>query len=82
MIVCVLLVSNSRGCCLATPGDHEAAPSWSPGAARQHPREFDTNNTHTIMFDPLINICEILLHNRQLVVITHELIYGVWAAHH
>ena len=21
--------------------------------ARQHPREFDTNNTHTIMFDPL-----------------------------
>ena len=25
----------------------------SPGAARQHPREFDTNNTHTIMFDPL-----------------------------
>ena len=26
---------------------------WSPGAARQHPREFDTNNTHTIMTDPL-----------------------------
>ena len=25
MIVCVLLVSNSRGCCLATPGDHEGA---------------------------------------------------------
>ena len=23
--------------------------------ARQHPREFDTNNTHTIMFDPLNN---------------------------
>ena len=23
MIVCVLLVSNSRGCCLAAPGDHE-----------------------------------------------------------
>ena len=23
--------------------------------ARQHPLEFDTNNTHTIMFDPLIN---------------------------
>ena len=57
MIVCVLLVSNSLG-------------------ARQHPREFDTNNTlvcsssqlaptwdvkqsnntHTIMFDPLNNI--------------------------
>ena len=32
---------------------YRAAPSWSPGAARQHPREFDTNNTHTIMFDPL-----------------------------
>ena len=30
-----------------------AAPSWSLGAARQLPREFDTNNTHTIMFDPL-----------------------------
>ena len=30
-----------------------AATSWSPGAARQHPREFDTNNTHTTMFDPL-----------------------------
>ena len=27
------------------------------------------------------NICEILLYKRQLVVITHELIYGVWAAH-
>ena len=26
------------------------------------------------------NICEILLYNRQLVVITHELIYGVRAA--
>ena len=25
MIVCVLLVSNSRGCCLAAPGDHEGA---------------------------------------------------------
>ena len=24
-IVCVLLVSNSRGCCLAAPGDHECA---------------------------------------------------------
>ena len=28
------------------------------------------------------NICEILLYNRQLVVITHELIYGFRAAHH
>ena len=25
MVVCVLLVSNSRGCCLAAPGDHEGA---------------------------------------------------------
>ena len=25
MIMCVLLVSNSRGCCLAAPGDHEGA---------------------------------------------------------
>ena len=31
---------------------HDAMSSWSPGAARQHLREFDTNNTHTIMFDP------------------------------
>ena len=31
-----------------------AAPSWSPGTPKQHPRElFDTNNTRTIMFDPL-----------------------------
>ena len=28
------------------------------------------------------NICEIFLYNRQLVAITHQLIYGVWAAHH
>ena len=32
---------------------YRAAPSWSPCAARKHPREFDTNNTHKIMFDPL-----------------------------
>ena len=25
MILCVLLVSNSWGCCLAAPGDHEGA---------------------------------------------------------
>ena len=25
---------------------------WSPGTGRQHPWEFDTNITHTIMFDP------------------------------
>ena len=50
MIVCVLLMSNSirrsRG----------SSPSDLP-AARQHPREFDTNNTHTIMFDPIITWC-------------------------
>ena len=42
MIVCVLLVSNSLGCCLAAPGDHE-------GAAYLQGREFDINNTHTII---------------------------------
>ena len=56
MIVCVLLVSNSRGCCLAAPGDHEGAAREIAPAARQHPREFDTNNTHTIMFDPDYNM--------------------------
>ena len=45
MIVCVLLVSNSRG----------HSPSDRP-AARQHPREFDTNNAHTIMFDTDYNM--------------------------
>ena len=44
MIVCALL--SRRGAIT------QAAPSWSPGTARQHPREFHTNNTHTIMFDP------------------------------
>ena len=33
-----------------------AAPSWSLAATRQHPREFDTNITHTIMFDPDYNM--------------------------
>ena len=56
MIVCVLLVSNSRGCHLAAPGDHEGAALGDRPAARQHLREFDTNNTHTIMFDPDYNI--------------------------
>ena len=41
MIVWVLLVSNSLGCCLAA------------GRSLEHPWEFDTNNTHEIMFDPL-----------------------------
>ena len=60
MIVCVLLLRellprdrpvrrhNTLGRLTPT-----AAPSWSPGTTRQHPREFDTNNTHTIIFDPL-----------------------------
>ena len=30
MIVCVLLVSNSRGCCLVAPGITRAQPEWSP----------------------------------------------------
>ena len=29
MIVCALLVSNSRGCCLAAPGNHEGATIFS-----------------------------------------------------
>ena len=41
--IMLLLVSNSLGCCLTAPGDHE-------GAAR-------VINTHTIMFDPLMVIC-------------------------
>ena len=44
MIVCVLLVSNSRGCCLATPGDHE-------GACYQPCRE---NGSWYIMSDYLV----------------------------
>ena len=61
MIVCVLLVSNCQGCCLAPRRDNTRgsltprSPSDRP-AARQHPREFDTNNTHTIMFDPDYNM--------------------------
>ena len=38
MIVCIVGVKLPR--VLSRLG---AAPSWSPGAARQHPREFDTN---------------------------------------
>ena len=33
MIVCVSLVSNSRGCCLAAPGDHEGAATILSTAA-------------------------------------------------
>ena len=61
MIVCVLLVSNSQGCCLAPRRDNTRgsltprSPSDRP-TVRQHPREFDTNNTHTIMFDPDYNM--------------------------
>ena len=42
-----------------TPAWTKAAPSWLPGVARQHPQEFETNNTHTFMFDPLINVVTI-----------------------
>ena len=41
MIVCIVGVKLPR------------VLSRRAGAARQHPREFDTNNTYTIMFDPL-----------------------------
>ena len=40
-------------------------PSWSPGTARQHPREFDTNNTHTIMFDPDYNMMPPFFYSNQ-----------------
>ena len=36
--LCVLLVSNSRGCCFAALGNHEGAAPVIP-AARQHPRQ-------------------------------------------
>ena len=49
-----------------------AAPSWSPGAARQHPREFDTNNTHTIMFDPLNSRCGPAAKSQ------HPCLHGIW----
>ena len=39
----------------------------------------DTKLTPHVLYSS--NICEILLYNRQLVVITHELICSVWAAH-
>ena len=61
MIVCVLLVSNCQGCCLAPRRDNTRgsltprSPSDRP-PARQHPREFHTNNTQTIMFDPDYNM--------------------------
>ena len=58
---------------------HRHAPSWSPGAARQHPREFDTNNTHTIMFDPLINLVNSIQnsHNRPPFGLPVRVRYGV-----
>ena len=37
-------------------------------------------NAPTFDIAAIFNICEILQYNRQLVVITHELIYGVRAA--
>ena len=39
-----------------------------------------SNIYHHVLHRDSSNICEILLYNRQLVVITHELIYGVRAA--
>ena len=53
-----------------------AAPSWSPGTARQHPREFDTNNTHTIMFDPDYNMMPPFFHSNQYSA--HEKQFEVW----
>ena len=49
---------SGNSCCWTCPlyTIFKAAPSWSPGAARQHPWGFDTNNTHTIMFDPVTKI--------------------------
>ena len=41
-------------CWCPTPA-RRRSPSDRP-AERQHPREFDTNNTHTIMFDPDYNM--------------------------
>ena len=51
MIMCVLLVSNSLGRCLAAGWSLRLHPH-DRSTARQHPGEFDTNNTHTIVFDP------------------------------
>ena len=55
MIVCVLLVVKLCQVLSRRKVITWAVPLWLPGAVRQHPREFDTNNTHTIMFDPLNN---------------------------
>ena len=45
MIVCIVGVNLPR-VLFRRGAITVGAPSWSPGAARQHPREFDTNNTH------------------------------------
>ena len=52
MIVCIVGVKLPR-VLSRRRAITRAVPLWLPGTARQHPREFDTNNTHTIMFDPL-----------------------------
>ena len=54
-----------------------AAPSWSPGAARQHPREFDSNNTHTIMFDPDYNMMPPFC-PQQPIYSAHQKQFKVW----
>ena len=51
------------------------SPSDRP-AARQHPREFDTNNTHTIMFDPDYNMMPPFFHSNQYSA--HERQFKVW----
>ena len=45
-------------------------------AARQHLREFDTNNTHTIMFDPDYNMMPPFFHSNQYSA--HEKQFKVW----
>ena len=52
MIVCVLLVSNSRGCYLAAPDDHEGALVIARRGETTHSR-VDVNNTHLSMINPL-----------------------------
>ena len=72
MIVCVLLVSNSRGCCLAAPGDHEgAALPMTGGSSTQWARTAEnitmwsgvlTNRQYWIMSVLLsIDFCIVIL---------------------
>ena len=65
IIVCVLLVSNSRGCCLAAPGDHEGAARVI--APRQdNTRESLTPTIHTqSCLIPIITWCHRFFHSNQ-----------------